>query len=91
VVITQHFESQDFNPTPAPTPEPDIVSVNNNTKASPSPAASPTPGPTILPTPLVSAVEFARPGLNIGTIFAALIGLACAGYIAYLGSVIIRK
>jgi hypothetical protein len=65
--------------------------ASNGTGASPSPPASPTPAPTILPTPLVSDVELARPGFNIATMFAVLIGLACVGYIAYLGVVVIKK
>ncbi len=86
-----HYDSQDFNPTPGPTPKPETIPANNSTEASPSPPASPTPAPTILPTPLVSDVELVRPGFNIATLFAMLIGLACVGYIAYLSLVVIRK
>ena len=77
--------------TPAPTPESAVIPVNNSPFVSLSQPVSPTPIITPRPTPLVSDVERPRTGSNPGIMLAVLSGLACAGYIIYLGYVMIRK
>jgi hypothetical protein len=48
-------------------------------------------GPTPVPTPLASDTSRTGPGMDIPTIISTLLGVVCAGYIAYLGYVMIRK
>ncbi|OPY26032.1 MAG: hypothetical protein A4E28_02746 [Methanocella sp. PtaU1.Bin125] len=76
-----------------PSPVPGLVTmkaeISGNDPASPSPA--PMSGTRALPTPLVSGMELPGPDTSIGTVLAVIIGIACLGYMAYLGSVMLRK
>ena len=40
---------------------------------------------------MMTDFERAQPGLSPGMIISALMGLACIGYIAYLGYMMMRK
>lgn len=76
---------------PALTPESAMIPVNNSPLDSLSQPVSPTPIITSSPTPLVSDAILSRPGNSTGITLAVLSGLACAGYIIYLGYMMIRK
>lgn len=74
-------------PTEAPTPDPtqDPADATMNAKLDvPS-------GPATTPEPLVDNVETLRTGLDLNTAFTALLGIACLGYVIYLGYAMMKK
>ena len=74
-------------PTEAPTPDPTQEPANATMSAM---LGVPT-GPVTTPEPLVDSVETLRTGLDLNTAFTALLGIACLGYVIYLGYAMMKK
>lgn len=70
-----------------PTPAPSNATVLNETVA-PAPSL---PCPAPIPTPLPAGVSRERAGMSAATMASMLLGLACAGFVAYLGYLMIKK
>jgi hypothetical protein len=49
------------------------------------------PCPTPVPTPLAAGVNRVHTGTSFATMVSMLMGLVCAGYVACLGYLLIRK
>jgi hypothetical protein len=73
-----------YGPTPSTAPD---NSSGNITGATASPSA----GPTRTPTPLAADVSRTSPGMSTAALVSVLLGLICAGYVACLGFMLIRK
>jgi hypothetical protein len=90
---TVQYSQPAINPTPVETPDqtltsgPDLALAQNATTVLSLPPED--PEPTF--SPMMTDFERAGPGLSPGMIISALMGLACIGYIAYLGYMMMRR
>jgi hypothetical protein len=73
-----------YDTTPAPAPE---NSTNNITAVTPSPPA----GLLTVPTPLATDSSRTGPGTSFATLVSLLAGLVCAGYLACIGFLMIKR
>jgi hypothetical protein len=90
---TVQYSQPAINPTPVATPDqtltsgPDLALAQNATTVLSLPPED--PEPTF--SPMMTDFEREGPGLSPGMIISALMGLACIGYIAYLGFMMMRR